>query len=266
MVSYQTIKQNYNKTLQHFNYKGISSFQNGLNVQQQYMIENLAYKSLQSKFKSLSKKYPGQYINETELNSLELLKPSPKILTFEFDNVYAGGLKSKIELNDTEISKYKKFGGEYFQLNRGGQVTWHGQGQLTSYLLIDIKSFKNLTAKCFVSNVLLNSIIEVLKKYDIKATTDDENPGVWIDNDTKIASVGIRVRHGITEFGIALNINPNLKYSNQFEMCGLKDKSATSIYEINGKNPSVEEVGDLFTKEVAKALNIENIQKIDLEN
>lgn len=100
-----------------------------------------------------------------------------------------------------------------------------------------------------------------------------ENPGVWIkDNKSKllseslkISSVGVRIRHGITEYGIALNINPDLKYLNTFEMCGLKNKRATSIHKqlSHLPVPSVEHVGKLFVDEVALALEMNSVEHIN---
>ncbi|KAG5421983.1 hypothetical protein I9W82_001076 [Candida metapsilosis] len=208
------------------------------------------------------------------LHRASQVQPRSTVLTFQFENVYASGLKSKKQVSQQDIENFNRFGCKFYQLERGGQVTWHGMGQLVAYVVIDLKSFVKLSAKCFVNKVLLQSVVNVLANFDVQGTISDENPGVWVINsqgeEEKIASVGVRVRHGVTEFGIALNIDPDLKFLNTFEMCGLKSKQATSLKRELEKRgevsalPSIDETADLFAKEVAKALEMEKIDKVDI--
>ncbi|EMG46887.1 LIPB Octanoyltransferase [Candida maltosa Xu316] len=202
----------------------------------------------------------NELTDQALISQVHSLQPTPTLLTFQFENVYAGGLRSKNELNARDRDNLEKMDNcRYYQLERGGQVTWHGQGQLVSYLIMDLKAYENLSTKCYVSNVLLKSAQNVLKKgYGIDSI-QTENPGVWINDDAKIGSVGIRVRHGITDFGISLNVNPDLKYMNTFEMCGLKEKKATSIYEQIGATPKIQEVADLYAKEIGEALEVDKV-------
>lgn len=294
---YHTIRPNYRK-LQHIHFPGISSFQHGLNIQQSLVDANLNYKSLEFKYRRIQRQQQQQlqqqpqsqpqqpFTNskDTSLldlkNKIEKLQPLPTILTFEFDNVYAGGLRLKSEVSTDDLEGFKRIGGQYYQLERGGQVTWHGKGQLVAYLILDLKNFVQLTTKCYINNVLLKSIQNVLKKsYNLDSVIGVENPGIWIEDNKsilllseslKISSVGVRIRHGITEYGIALNINPDLKYLNTFEMCGLKNKRATSIHEQLDHNhleiPSVEHVGKLFVDEVALALEMDSVEYINADS
>lgn len=257
--TYHTIRPGYN-LLKHVHFSGISTFQHGLNVQKTIADRHLNYKTLETKVRRMQRR--NELKDPNLLRKVHSLQPSPTIFTFEFHNVYAGGLRLKNEINEIDIENFKKLGSRYYQLDRGGQVTWHGQGQLVAYLVLDLKSFEKLSTKCYVNNVLLKSAQNVLKdNYNLNTILTD-NPGIWINDDLKIGSVGIRVRHGITDFGISLNINPDLKYLNTFEMCGLKNKRATSIKEQLGIEPKIDDVVDLYVKEIAKALEVDKIVSI----
>jgi len=276
---YHTINKA-NRTLQHIHFPGISTFQHGLDIQSALMEQNLNYKRLESKIRRIEKLNSTLSFNKQALlYKLHQLQPPATVLTFQFENVYASGLKLKKQISQQDIENFTRFGCKFYQLERGGQVTWHGKGQLVAYVVVDLKSFVKLSAKCFVNRVLLQSVVNVLAKFGVQGKILDENPGIWVMNnhgeeerEDKIASVGVRVRHGVTEFGIALNIDPNLKFLNTFEMCGLKLKQATSLRRELQKSsgqkedtlPSIDEAATLFAKEVAKALEMENIDKIVL--
>lgn len=276
---YHTINKA-NRTLQHIHFPGTSTFQHGLDIQSALMEQNLNYKRLESKIRRIEKLNSTLSFNKQALlYKLHQLQPPATVLTFQFENVYASGLKLKKQISQQDIENFTRFGCKFYQLERGGQVTWHGKGQLVAYVVVDLKSFVKLSAKCFVNRVLLQSVVNVLAKFGVQGKILDENPGIWVMNnhgeeerEDKIASVGIRVHHGVTEFGIALNIDPDLKFLNTFEMCGLKLKQATSLRRELQKSsgqkedtlPSIDEAATLFAKEVAKALEMENIDKIVL--
>lgn len=239
------------------------------------MEHNLDYKRIESKVRRIEKQNQTlSTVQQGLLDKMQQVQPRSTVLTFQFENVYASGLKLKKQISQQDIEKFARFGCKFYQLERGGQVTWHGKGQLVAYVVVDLKSFFKLSAKCFVNRVLLQSVVNVLGNFGVQGKILDENPGVWVVNsqgeEEKIASVGVRVRHGVTEFGIALNINPDLKFLNTFEMCGLKLKQATSLKQEleksvrNGALPSIGNAADLFAEEVAEALKMEQIDKVIL--
>jgi lipoyl(octanoyl) transferase len=112
------------------------------------------------------------------------------------------------------------------QSDRGGQVTYHGPGQLMIYALYDLKQL-SLGLKDFVSR-LENSIIMLLKKYDIPAATKNGAPGVYVA-DQKICSLGLRVRKGCTYHGMSLNVNMDLAPFTQINPCGFSQLTMTQI-------------------------------------
>lgn len=262
--------ENY-KTMRHIHFPGITPFAKGQEFQQNMVNANLDFKKMESKIRKQQKEIAdlGHILNQYEQDFIQKvlsMKPFPTLLTFEFENVYTGGKQMKQDPQMQEkIKAYEKLGCSYYQLERGGQVTWHGKGQLTAYLIMDLKQFSNLTVRCFVDSVLLKGVQNLLKKnYNLDSYVN-ENPGVWMQpNDKKISSVGCNIQRAITSYGIGLNVNPDLKFLNTYTMCGLPDATATSLEELRpGKAESIKVVGEQFAKEVAKLLNILKIEHMD---
>ncbi|MFH0811821.1 MAG: lipoyl(octanoyl) transferase LipB [Pseudomonadota bacterium] len=117
--------------------------------------------------------------------------------------------------------------------NRGGDVTYHGPGQLVGYLIMDLNHYGN-DLHDYVHNIE-TIIINLLKDYEIVAYRDSRYPGVWV-NDEKIAAIGIAVKSKwITMHGFALNVNPNLTHFSYIFPCGIKDRGVTSLAKVLGK-------------------------------
>lgn len=265
--------ENY-KTLRHIHFPGITPFSQGQKIQNAMVNANLDFKKLESKIRKQQNEIAskGYKLNEYEDNLLKKIldmKPFPTLLTFEFENVYTGGKKMKKDLEiGSKIEEYEAMGCKFHQLERGGQVTWHGQGQLVAYVILDLKQFLNLSVKCFVDSVLLKAIKETLKKnYNLDSFTN-ANPGVFMsEKDDKIASVGCNIQRAITSYGIALNVSPDLKFLNSSPMCGLPDVSATSIKELkHDTNITIKDAGFQYAKELAKLLNITTVEHMSGED
>ena len=119
------------------------------------------------------------------------------------------------------------------QTDRGGQVTYHGPGQLVGYPIINLNHYKKSIT--WFMRSLERIIINVLRSYKINSSNKDNLPGVWIVDD-KICAMGVRIAKWVTMHGFALNINPNMKYFDGMIPCGILDHGVTSIYEqINTK-------------------------------
>jgi lipoate-protein ligase B len=268
---FKPIHENYN-TLRHIHFPGITEFTQGLKIQSSIVNANLDFKKLESKIKKQYKEIPaGFQLNEYEtslLSKILSMKPLPTLLTFEFDNVYTGGKKMKQDPNlGSKIHQYELLGCKYHQLERGGQVTWHGEGQLVAYTILDLKQYTNLSIRCFVDSILLRGVQNILQDYGLSSYLDGENPGVWMQNnpkDLKIASIGTNIQRAITSYGISFNINNDLKYLNQFEMCGIPNVSATSLNTLKPNlNVSVQEIGNKYAQQVARLLNITNVEHMN---
>lgn len=111
-------------------------------------------------------------------------------------------------------------------IDRGGQITYHGPGQLVAYVLIDLKR-KKFNIRQFVT-ILEKSIIEVLASYQIDAFSQCKAPGVYVAN-KKICSIGLRVRRGCSYHGLALNVKMDLEPFSRINPCGFKELEMTQI-------------------------------------
>ncbi|SGZ46441.1 CIC11C00000003761 [Sungouiella intermedia] len=269
-TKFSPIHENY-KTLRHIHFRGITPFAKGQAIQNAMVSANLDFKKMESKIRKQQKDMDAQgyVLQEYEqefIKKVLLMKPFPTLLTFEFDNVYTGGkqMKQDPELA-AKIKTYEDMGCTYHQLERGGQVTWHGKGQLTAYTILDLKQFTNLTVRCFVDSVLLKAVQNMLKKNYQLDSFVNENPGVWIEpHDKKIASVGCNIQRAITSYGIGLNVDPELKYLNTHTMCGLPGTTATSIAQLRPlAKTDIKQAAEQYAKELAKVLNITTVEHMD---
>jgi lipoyl(octanoyl) transferase len=126
---------------------------------------------------------------------------------------------------------------EVFETGRGGEVTYHGPGQLVCYLIIDISHEQDLHRHVWR---LEEMVIRTLADFGVESDRDERGIGVWVDG-LKIAAAGVRCRKWITYHGIALNIAPNMKHFEGIVTCGMSDKPVTSMREL-GLNASRDEV------------------------
>lgn len=147
-------------------------------------------------------------------------KTTDELWVLEHPPVFTQGLAGKKEhiLNPHNIP--------VIQTDRGGQVTYHGPGQLVIYPLIDVKR-KNLHARQLVS-LLENSVIDLLKQYHIEAYSECKAPGVYVDG-KKICSIGLRLRKGGSYHGIALNVDMDLTPFSYINPCGYAGMQMTQI-------------------------------------
>ena len=128
---------------------------------------------------------------------------------------------------------------ELFETDRGGDVTYHGPGQLVGYPIIDLKTM-GLGIRSYVSNIE-QVLIHVLYDYGINASIKPGLTGVWIE-DRKIASIGIRVSRWITTHGFALNVNTDMNYFSNIISCGIENVYMTSMEKELGKKISMNDI------------------------
>jgi lipoyl(octanoyl) transferase len=152
---------------------------------------------------------------------------------------------------------------EFFKINRGGDITYHGPGQLVGYPIINLEQFK-MGVKEYVHNIE-EAIICTLKEFDISATRLTGATGVWLDVDTprvrKICAIGVRVSRSITMHGFAFNINTDLNYFNFINPCGFTDKAVTSLEKELGKKMNFEAVKDRVKHHFGIIFNASFIQQ-----
>ncbi len=181
------------------------------------------------------------YKREPEVRGL----PQQYLLFCEHPHVYTLG-KSGDEANLLIRAEFlKKINATYFKTNRGGDITYHGPGQIVGYPIVDLESL-GIGLKQYVS-LLEDAIIELLKSYGITATRMDGATGVWLDVDhpvkaRKICAIGVRSSRYITMHGFALNVNTNLDYFTYINPCGFETKGVTSMGKELGKSLDFEQI------------------------
>jgi lipoyl(octanoyl) transferase len=134
---------------------------------------------------------------------------------------------------------------EFHETDRGGDITYHGPGQLVIYPIFDLKSWHK-DIHLFL-RTLEDCIIQVLKGYDITGSRRAGATGVWV-GDEKIAAIGVRTSQWVTSHGLAFNINPDLKYFDLIIPCGIRDTRVTSLKKLLGINTPMEEVKERLMK------------------
>ena len=148
-------------------------------------------------------------------------------------------------------------GATCYEVDRGGDITFHGPGQLVVYLIIDLGRAERGLRR-FVGN-LEATVIETLDAYGVTGQPAEGKPGVWV-NGKKIAAVGISVSRRVTYHGFALNVNPDLTYFDYMIPCGIPGSAATSIEREIGQPVDLNEVGDRIVERLAHHFDVETIE------
>ena len=153
------------------------------------------------------------------------------LIFVEHPNVYTFGKHAKKNHLLATPDMLQRLGADVFEIERGGDITYHGPGQLVVYPIFDLEQL-NIGIKQYVARVEA-CILEVVAQYGIKAGTISDRIGVWLDIDgmeeRKIAAIGIKSSRYVTMHGLALNVNTDLAMFNHIVPCGIPDKAVTSI-------------------------------------
>ena len=179
---------------------------------------------------------------------------TPNYLLFcEHPHVYTLGKSGSAQNLLLDEKGLKEKQASYYKINRGGDITYHGPGQLVCYPILDLDNFFEDIHKYL--RLLEEAIIKTLDHFGVKAGRIEKLTGVWIDfdnedsgrprNPRKICAMGVRSSRWVTMHGLALNVNTNLEYFENIIPCGIDDKAVTSM-----------------EKELAGPLNIEQVQEV----
>lgn len=136
----------------------------------------------------------------------------------------------------------EEVGAEYVQTNRGGEVTYHGPGQIVGYIILDIYEYGK-GIRGYITDIEEVFIKLLKEKYSIEAYRDTEHRGVWINN-AKITAVGIAINSGITMHGFAFNVNTDLECFKWIVPCGIQGREVESLERLTGKPLNMKTVQD----------------------
>lgn len=180
-----------------------------------------------------------------------------QIVLCEHPPVYTLGRSGKADNMLLSEEQLRSVGATLYHIDRGGDITFHGPGQLVCYPILNLEEYA-LGLKEYV-HLLEEAVIRVCAAYGIAAGRVEKATGVWLDGDTpharKICAIGVRSSHYVTMHGLALNVNTDLRYFSYIHPCGFIDKGVTSLQKELGQEVSMQEVKDTLCKELQALLD-----------
>lgn len=179
---------------------------------------------------------------------------TPNFLIFtEHPHVYTLGKSGHQEYLLLDEEGLKEKNASFYKINRGGDITYHGPGQIVGYPILDLDNF--FTDIHLYLRTLEDAIIRVCADYGVQAGRYEGFTGVWIDADKdnarKICAMGVRASRWVTMHGFAFNVNADLNYFGHIIPCGIEDKAVTSLEKEIGRKLDMAEVKDKLKKHLA---------------
>jgi lipoyl(octanoyl) transferase len=231
-------------------------------------IENKSYQEVWDFQKELLAALVAKKMSLRALTEEEKLahRQEHHILFCEHSPVYTLGKSGKIDhllLDEEELNKNAI---EFFKINRGGDITYHGPGQITGYLIFDLEEFFRDVHR-FVRTIE-KAVIKTLEEYNIEATRIPEYTGVWIkaknagEQDRKICAIGVHLSRWVTMHGFAFNINTDLQYYQNIVPCGIsaQEKQVTSMEKELKRKLDMDEVAAILKHNFAAEFGFDYVE------
>jgi lipoyl(octanoyl) transferase len=149
--------------------------------------------------------------------------------------------------------RLRRLASELVRIDRGGDVTFHGPGQIVAYPIVELRD--PLDLRRYV-RTLEASIIATVDAFGVIGARLEGHPGIWVDGERKLAAIGVRVKRGVTTHGLALNVNTDLRWFDEMIPCGIPDKTVTSLARETGAAVPMEEVEDELGRQLATHLGL----------
>jgi lipoyl(octanoyl) transferase len=170
------------------------------------------------------------------------------------------GKEDHLLLDEQQLSQNNAV---FYKINRGGDITYHGPGQIVGYPILDLDRFFNDIHRYL--RYLEEAVILTLADYGIQASRIEKLTGVWVDADNpatarKICAFGVRCSRWVTMHGFAFNVNVNLDYFNHIIPCGISDKAVTSLNKELGREMDMEEVKAKLKKHLSAVFQFELVE------
>lgn len=221
-------------------------------------LKNAAYKpvwDLQENLLSHNLHIKKENRNQTEA------KPTISSLIFcEHQPVYTLGKSGKIENLKLTEAQLREKNIDYWHINRGGDITYHGPGQITGYPVFDLEALKP-SAAWFIET-MEDAIMDTILHFGIIAQRIDGLTGVWVKGETpsqdrKICAIGVKLSRWVSIHGFALNVSTDLHYFKHIVPCGIDDKGVTSISKELNRNIKMEDVSTVLAKSFENRFEIQ---------
>ncbi|KGE14412.1 lipoyl(octanoyl) transferase LipB [Sphingobacterium deserti] len=224
----------------HFVDWGLTDYQDAWNRQEEVFANTLAIK------------------NANRNENLQLPTPNHLIFT-EHSHVYTLGKSGHPEYLLLDEDGLKAKNATFYKINRGGDITYHGPGQIVGYPILDLDNF--FTDIHLYLRTLEEAVILTCADYGIMAGRYEGFTGVWIDADNakarKICAMGVRASRWVTMHGFAFNVNADLDYFKNIIPCGIDDKDVTSLQRELGRELDLVEVKEILKKHIATLFAME---------
>ena len=182
-----------------------------------------------------------------------------ELLLVEHDHVYTLGKSGKQQNMLISEEYLRQIGAEFFHIDRGGDITYHGPGQIVGYPILDLEQV-GISLRDYIDSIE-ESIIGVCGQWGIEAGRITGASGVWIEPDSprarKICAIGVRASRYVTMHGFAMNVKTDLKYFNHINPCGFVDRGVTSLEKELGHEVDFEMVKSQIVKHLSEKLKIE---------
>ena len=201
----------------------------------QILIQNIGRKSYKAVW-DLQKEMQQQRINGNIEDTLILV---------EHDPVYTLGKNA----NEDHLLQSRDQSVDVFNIERGGDITFHGPGQLVVYPILDLSNYKKSVS--WYMRTLEQVLIDTLIEFKIIAQRNDGLTGVWV-GDEKIAALGVRISRWVTMHGFALNVNPDLSFYDGIIPCGIFEHGVTSMEQLLGETQNNDNVKNMVIKKFNK--------------
>lgn len=186
-------------------------------------------------------------VQQEAIDDVLLLLEHPPVLTIGIN-----GKENNILVNEDALGV---MGVSVIHSNRGGDVTYHGPGQVVVYPILNLNNFGK-DVKDYVRRLEETSISLLQEEYGLNADRKSGFPGVWVGND-KITAIGCAVKRWVTMHGFAFNVNTNLEHFKWINPCGFTDKGATSLEKLLGESQDMDRVEELIMKHFTAIFNVE---------
>jgi lipoyl(octanoyl) transferase len=176
------------------------------------------------------------------------------LLMLEHPHSYTFGRAGNAENLRLTPEQLEERDAKVYWVDRGGDITYHGPGQLVGYPIVDLHNWSE-GPRWFV-RALENALIDAIGTFGVRADVSEGRPGVWVGNE-KLAAIGLHISQGVTTHGFALNVDPDLSYFDHIVSCGLEDAGVSSIARVSGRPASVGEAQDAVVTALAKYLDLD---------
>lgn len=207
-------------------------------------LDRIDYKEAWDLQEKLFKEILDQKVANRQLVNEEQVRTEDHLLFCEHPPVYTMGKSGKLEHLLADEAELERIGAKYYRINRGGDITYHGPGQLVGYPILNLDHFFSDVHRYL--RYLEEIMIKILDNYGLKGERSEGETGVWLDvgkpEARKICAMGVKASRWVTMHGWAFNVNTDLSYFDKIVPCGIRDKAVTSLEQELGHPVPMKEI------------------------